>query len=96
MTVPKRSSEVNDPQKIKAQLESEAEQNVFASKTGRMHQMMAAGVIAIQYLVFSMPLGYSAIFLPQIRDPMEPINMDLETETWFGECLERQRFRSEV
>lgn len=31
-----------------------------------------------------MPLGYSAIFLPQIRDPAEPINMDMEMESWFA------------
>lgn len=31
-----------------------------------------------------MPLGYSAIFLPQIRNPDEPITMDMEMESWFA------------
>lgn len=53
--------------------------------------MFAASVIALQFLVFSMPLGYSAIFLPQIRDPAEPIDMDLEMETWFGELIDARQ-----
>lgn len=46
--------------------------------------MTLAIVVSMVFVVISMPLGYSAIFLPQIRDPLEPMNMDLDMESWFG------------
>jgi hypothetical protein len=52
--------------------------NTFTSFTFNFPIILAAAC--------GMPIGYSAVILPQLHNESDPLNLDLEMSSWIGKC----------
>lgn len=57
---------------------------IESSRRGVLHQLMLTGGIFFLAAACGMPIGYSAVILPQLTNSSDPLSFDIEMGSWFG------------
>ncbi|KAJ6645614.1 hypothetical protein Bhyg_00821 [Pseudolycoriella hygida] len=55
-----------------------------SSAKGVFHQMLLTSAVLIMAAGCGMPIGFSAVILPQLYNSSDDLQMDLDVGSWFG------------